>query len=101
RRRCSSGSMSNDDEPSSVRPMRVAAPAANSIASATSVLPTPPCPTMATLRILPGSSAAILTSVARMDDAEPLQGEELVDRFDGRLGGRDEGAEAPGREHAG
>ena len=50
-RRCSSGSTSKADEPSSVRPIRVAPPLAKRSASATSVLPTPPCPTMATLRI--------------------------------------------------
>src|SRR6185503_1169536 len=99
RRRCSSGSMSKADEPSSVRPIRVAALLAKSSASATSVLPTPPCPTMATLRIFVGSSAGILASVAGVDDPEPVESEELVDRLDRRGRRGDQRAEAAGREH--
>src|SRR5258705_2404338 len=86
RRRCSSGSTSKADEPSSVRPMRVAPPLAKRSASATSVFPTPPCPTMATLRIFVGSSAGILSSVAGVDDPEPIQRQEFVDRLDRRRG---------------
>ncbi len=43
-RRASSGSVSKTDEPSSTRPMRFTAPAANSSASATVVFPPPALP---------------------------------------------------------
>ena len=52
RRRCSSGSKSHTVVPSSILPRRLVAPAANSRASASEVLPAPPCPTRATLRML-------------------------------------------------
>src|SRR5262249_34456689 len=100
-RRCSSGSVSNADEPSSTRPMRVAAPAANSRASATLVFPVPPCPTMATLRSFATSSAGIASSVPSVDDAEAVERQELVDGLDGGRVRRDQGGEAAGREHAG
>src|SRR5688572_4518239 len=101
RRRCSSGSTSKPDEPSSVRPIRVFAPLANRSASATRVFPTPPCPMMATFRIFVGSSAGILSSVAGVDDPEPVQRQELVDRLDRRRRRGDEMAEAARREHPG
>src|SRR5262245_60688272 len=53
----SSGSKSVVVEPSSTFPRRVTAPAANSMASTRDVLPTPPCPTTPTFRILPISIA--------------------------------------------
>src|SRR5262245_27603829 len=84
-RRCSSGSVSNWELPSSTRPIRVVAPAANRSASATVVLPVPPCPTMATFRSFATSSAAIPSSVVAVpliDDAETLEGQELVDALD-------------------
>src|SRR5262245_43500403 len=82
-RRASSGSVSNDEVPSSTRPMRVTAPAAKSSASATVVLPVPPCPTTATLRILVTSSAGIAPSgigagVAPVDEPQAVEGQELV-----------------------
>src|SRR5262245_13375666 len=80
--------------------MRVAAPAANSRASATLVLPVPPCPTMATLRSLATSSADIASSVACVDDAQPVEREELVDGLDGGRVRRDERRQPAGREHA-
>src|SRR5262245_25806083 len=92
--------MSKEEEPSSVRPMRVAPPLAKRSASAVSVFPTPPCPTMAPLRILVGSSAGILSSVAGVDDPEPVQRQEFVDRLDRRGGRGDERAEAARRDHA-
>ena len=49
--RCSSGSKSQTVVPSSTRPVRGIAPAVNSRASASVVLPAPPWPTRATLRI--------------------------------------------------
>ena len=52
RRRSSSGSKSQTVVPSSTRPIRGIAPAAKSSASASDVLPAPPWPTRATLRIL-------------------------------------------------
>src|SRR5687767_13928828 len=67
-RRTSSGSQSVVVVPSSTLPRRVTAPAENSMASTRDVLPTPPCPTTPTLRILsisiaihgpPGGSAAV------------------------------------------
>src|SRR5262245_58914920 len=51
----SSGSKSVVVLPSSTLPSRVTAPAACSSASTSDVLPTPPCPTIPTLRILPTS----------------------------------------------
>src|SRR5690242_15819453 len=51
-RRCSSGSKSDTVEPSSTLPTRGIALAANTKASGNDVLPAPPCPTRATLRIL-------------------------------------------------
>ena len=51
RRRCSSGSKSQTVVPSSTRPRRGIAPAPSSSASASEVLPAPPWPTRATLRI--------------------------------------------------
>src|SRR5215831_1881632 len=105
-RRSSSGSTANAEEPSSSRPRRVTAPAANRSASATVVLPAPPCPTMATLRSFSTSSAGITvlprpgSLVAFVDDAEPVQRQELVDRLDrGRLG-RDQRRQPAGGEHA-
>src|SRR5437870_13559463 len=87
-RRCSSGSVSKADVPSSIRPNRVAAPPVKSSASATVVFPAPPCPTTATLRSLATSSAGISSSVAFVDDAKPVERQELVHRLDrGRLGG--------------
>src|SRR5437773_4407651 len=53
----SSGSKSVVVEPSSTFPRRVRAPAEKRSASTRDVLPTPPCPTMPTLRILPTSIA--------------------------------------------
>src|SRR5260221_8085202 len=50
-RRCSSGSKSQTVEPSSTRPRRTIAPALKSRASASDVLPAPPWPTRAMLRI--------------------------------------------------
>src|SRR6185436_9787931 len=102
-RRISSGSVSKADEPSSTRPMRLAAPAAKSSASATVVLPVPPCPTMATLRILVTSSAGIAPSgvgagVAPVDESQAVERQELVDGLDGGRGGRDQAREPPGRE---
>src|SRR6185369_7171045 len=102
-RRISSGSVSNADEPSSTRPIRLAAPAAKSSASATVVFPVPPCPTMATLRIFVGSSAGIAPSgvgarVAPVDEPEAVERQELVDGLDGRGGGRDQAREPPRRE---
>src|SRR5438128_5630258 len=100
-RRISSGSTANAEEPSSSRPRRVDAPAAKRSASATVVLPAPPCPTMATLRSLATSSAGIRSSVVPfVDDAQPVEGQELVDRLDGRRGRGDEPGEAAGRELA-
>src|SRR5215470_9275219 len=81
-RRCSSGSVSKLEEPSSVRPSRVVTPAANNSASLTIVLPTPPCPTTTTLRIRE-TSLGIVSSVAFVDEAESVQREKLVDRTDG------------------
>src|SRR5262249_6621094 len=95
-RRCSSASVSKADDPSSTRPMRVAAPAANSRASATLVFPVPPCPTMATLRSLATSSGDITSSVARVDDAEPVERQEFVDGLDGRGVRGDERRQAAG-----
>src|SRR5947207_3015854 len=86
-RRCSSGSVSKADDPSSIRPSRVDAPPAKRSASATVVFPAPPCPATATLRSFATSSAAISSSVTLVDDAKPVEGQELVDRLDrGRLG---------------
>src|SRR2546425_540444 len=103
-RRCSSGSVSKADVPSSVRPSRVAAPAANSSASATVVFPAPPWPTMATSRSLPTSlatsSAGIPSSVTFVDNAQAVEGEELVDGLDAGRFGRDERGEPAGGEHA-
>ena len=48
RRRCSSGSKSETVEPSSTRPIRLVAPAANKSASVRDVLPEPPWPTSRT-----------------------------------------------------
>src|SRR6185369_6232608 len=98
-----SGSMSKAELPSSTRPSRVLAPAAKRSASATVVFPTPPCPTMATLRILPTSSAGIPSSVhgvARVDQAKPVERQELVDGLDGARCRRDQLREAAGGEHA-
>src|SRR5262249_16371784 len=102
-RRASSGSVSKADEPSSTHPMRVTAPAANRSASATAVFPVPPCPTMATLRILVTSSAAITPSgvgagVAPGDEPQAVERQELVDGLDRGRGGRDEAGEASRRE---
>src|SRR5262245_38929861 len=97
-RRISSCSVSNADVSSTTRPRRVVAPAANSRASATVVLPPPPCPTIATLRSLVTSSD-IAASVALVDDAEPVERQELVDGFDGGGHRRDQGSQAPRREH--
>src|SRR5262249_33555753 len=99
-RRCSSASVSNADEPSSTWPRRVAAPAANSSASATLVLPGPPCPTMTTVRSLATSSADIASSVASVDDAEAVEGEKFVDGLDGGRMRCDEAREPPSGEHA-
>ena len=52
RRRCSSGSKSQTVVPSSTLPRRGIAPAASRSASASDVLPAPPWPTRATLRML-------------------------------------------------
>src|SRR6476620_1403176 len=52
---CSSGSKSVTVVPSSTLPTRVVAPAQCSSASASVVLPDPPCPTSATLRIFSGA----------------------------------------------
>ncbi len=49
---CSSGSKSLTVVPLSTLPFALIAPAANSSASASVVLPLPACPTKATLRIL-------------------------------------------------
>src|SRR4029077_15265035 len=100
-RRCSSGSASNADEASSTRPMRVAAPAANSRASATLVFPVPPCPTTATWRSFATSSAGIASSVTSVDDAETVEGQELVDGLDGGRARRDQRGQPAGGEHAG
>src|SRR5262245_8014970 len=97
-RRCSSGSVSKLDDPSSVRPSRVVAPAPKSSASATMVFPTPPCPTTTTLRTRV-MSLGIVSSVAIVDDAQPIEREIFVDRRDrGRLG-LDEMGQPAGREH--
>src|SRR5437867_12118245 len=93
--------MSKAEEPSSTRPRRLLAPAANRSASATVVLPAPPCPTTATLRSLATSSAGIPSSVTLVDDAEAVEGEELVDGLDGGGDRGDERGEAPGGERAG
>src|SRR5216683_1373993 len=53
-RRCSSGSKSVVEVPSSTLPKRSTALAAYSAASTSEVLPVPPCPTTATLRIRSG-----------------------------------------------
>src|SRR5678816_113282 len=96
-RRCSSGSVSKLDEPSSVRPSRVVTPAPKSSASLTMVLPTPPCPTTTTFRIRE-TSLGIVSSVALIDDAEPVQREELVHRADGGRLGLDQMGQAAGGE---
>ena len=57
RRRCSSSSQSETVEPCSTVPRRLVAPDWNSIASTREVFPVPRCPTTATFRILPGSTA--------------------------------------------
>src|SRR5262245_56706221 len=98
-RRCSSASVSNADDPSSTRPIRVAAPAANSRASATLVFPVPPWPTMATLRSLATSSGDIASSVACVDDAQSVERQELVDGLDGGGMRRDERRQSAGGEH--
>src|SRR2546422_584774 len=95
----SAGAMSRADVRSSTRPSRVPAPAAKSSASATVVFPAPPCPTTATLRSFATSSAGISSSVALVDDAKPVEGQELVDRLDGGRLGRDERRQPAGGEH--
>src|SRR5213594_2658529 len=94
--------MSKAEEPSSTRPSRLTAPATKRSASATVVFPAPPCPTMTTFRSLATSSADIpSSSVPLVDDAEPVEGQELVDGLDGGGDRGDEGGEAPGGESAG
>src|SRR5438067_503597 len=93
--------MSKAEEPSSTRPSRLTAPAAKRSASATVVFPAPPCPTMTTFRSLATSSADIPSSIALVNNAEPVEGQELVDRLDGGGDRGDEGGEAPGGEGAG
>src|SRR5437899_1452443 len=93
--------MSKAEEPSSTRPRRLLAPAAKRSASATVVLPAPPCPTTATLRSLVTSSAGIPSSVTLVHDAEPVEGQELVDGLDGGGDRGDERGEAAGGEGAG
>src|SRR5207247_10045433 len=100
-RRTSSGSTSTAEEPSSTRPSRLVAPEARRSASATVVFPAPPCPTMATFLNLATSSADIPSSVALVDDAEPVEGQELVHGLDGGGHRGDERGEAPGGEGAG
>src|SRR6266550_4177692 len=93
--------MSKAEEPSSTRPRRLLAPAAKRSASATVVLPAPPCPTTATLRSLVTSSAGIPSSVTLVHNAEPVEGQELVDGLDGGGDRGDERGEAAGGEGAG
>src|SRR2546428_1970678 len=94
-RRISSGSVSKADDSSATRPSRVVAPAAKSSASATVVFPVPPCPTMATFLSLATSSAGIRSSVVPfVDDAKPVEGQELVDGLDGDRGRRDQTGQA-------
>ena len=58
---CSSSSQSETVEPWSIAPSRLIAPAWKSSASVSEVFPVPRWPTTATLRILPGSTAAMRT----------------------------------------
>src|SRR4249920_3429093 len=91
--RVSSGSKSKSEEPSSTRPRRFTLPAANSNASASDVLPTLPCPISATLRTLVTSSIDIASfspvwtggrsSVSLVEDAQPVERQELIDLLDG------------------
>ena len=64
-RRCSSSSQSATVEPCSIEPSRLTAPAWKSIASTSEVFPVPRCPVTATLRIFPGSTAAMRTGPPR------------------------------------
>src|SRR5882724_10243379 len=93
--------MSKAEEPSCTQPSRLTAPAAKRSASATVVFPAPPCPTMTTFRSLATSSADIPSSIALVNNAEPVERQELVDRLDGGGDRGDEGGEAPGGEGAG
>src|ERR1700738_4050242 len=77
RRLTSSGSKSQVVVPSSPRPWRLIAPAQNSNASASVVLPAPPCPTSATLRIFAGGKLFIrghLDLSSRRDGASVFAG---------------------------
>ena len=63
--RCSSGSKSDVVLPSSTRPGRLIAFAANSIASATDVLPAPECARSTTLRIRLVANCSTLQDLPR------------------------------------
>src|SRR5687767_10854553 len=99
--RCSSGSWSQTVEPSSTRPIRLIAPARCKSASARVVLPAPPWPTSATLRIFSDENgctrvplASIVTAGRRVSPASgacrrtaypgPVEAPTLVDLPDGR-----------------
>src|SRR4029079_5392729 len=84
----SSGSKSNSEEPSSTRPSCFTLPAANSRASASDVLPTLPCPSIATFRIFPTSSIGMdsvprISVIPLVQDTKPVQRQELVHLLDG------------------
>src|SRR5215208_6289729 len=93
RRRCSSGSQSVVVPAASIVPSRLTAPAWNSIASTSEVLPTPRCPTTATLRSLPGSTATelMLTREAGLQAQDRLR----VQLRDARLGDPEHLADLP------
>ena len=78
---CSSGSWSQTVVPSSTRPSRLVAPAQWSSASASVVLPDPPWPTRATLRIFSGGKDILTSRLVASG-----HGTDLTDRVTGLLG---------------
>src|SRR5687768_13283575 len=73
-RRCSSGSWSLTVDPSSTRPSRLMAPARCKSASARLVLPAPPWPTRATLRIFSDEKSCTQFPLASSTAASAGQG---------------------------
>src|SRR5919108_57767 len=71
-RRCSSSSQSATVEPCSIVPSRLTAPDWKSIASTSEVFPVPRCPVTATLRIFPGSTAAMRAGPPRSGSTRDL-----------------------------
>src|SRR6478672_2828808 len=80
-RACSSGSWSQTVVPSSTRPSRFVAPAMWRSASASVVLPDPPWPTIATLRIFSGGKDILTSRLVACG-----HGTDLTDRVTALLG---------------